>query len=235
MQENQAALLYQLQLFDLSLNKKRARLHEIEALLKDDEAVASAKTRLATAEETLKPLQARAHDLELEIKGLTAKIGEVDRTLYSGSIQNPKELTELQEESESLKRRFTTLNESLLDVMMNVEGEESVIEATQAALETALAAQSGKNQDLIAERRSIKAEANGELAKRTELIAQIDPAALKSYEGLRQRMRGTPVAQLVNGGCTICGVEQTSQGVQRVLRGDKVIFCESCGRILAAL
>lgn len=237
MQTNQSALLYQLQVHDLSIAKQKARIAEITALLNADEAVTKAKSKVAASEETLKPLQARAVDLDLEIKALTAKIQESDAHLYSGTVTSVKELSELQEEGESLKRRAAQLEQTQLDLMMQIEGEQSKLDSLQGALKDVLDAKSVERAELRKEGKAISAEVNAEIQTRIDFAKRIDPNAIRSYENLRTRMRGTPVALMssADDSCTICGVEQTSMVAKQVRQGDKITFCGNCGRILVAV
>lgn len=235
MQFNQAALLYGLQKIDLQNARLRTRMKEIDAALNSDEDVAQAANRLDSAGEALKPWQARARDLELEIKGVAAKIQETDGELYGGKVKNPKALQELQDEIEALKRRQSQLEDTLLEVMVKTdEGQAAVDDATDG-LAQAKAAQTVKLADLVAERKRLEGELADGSEKRKQAAARIDPENLKTYEGLRQRMRGTPVALLRDDGCTACGVEQTSTIAQQVRQGRRLVLCASCGRILAAV
>lgn len=236
MQTNQAALLYQLQVHDLSIAKQKARITEITALLNSDEAVASAKSKVAASEETLKPLQARAVDLDLEIKSLAEKIQESDAHLYSGTVTSVKELSELQEEGESLKRRAAQLEQTQLDLMMQIEGEQAKLESLQAALKEVLDAKSAERAELKKEGKAISAEVNAEIQTRIDFATRIEPNAIKTYENLRQRMRGTPVTLMsADDSCTICGVEQTSMVAKQVRQGEKITYCGNCGRILTVI
>lgn len=236
MQTNQAALLYQLQTYDLSIASQKVRIAEITSQLNSDEAVASAKAKVAAAEETIKPLQARATDLDLEIKSLAAKIQDSDSHLYSGTVTSVKELSELQEEGESLKRRAAQLEQNQLDLMMQIEGEQSRLESLQGALNDVLDAKSSERAELKKEGKAISAEVNAEIQTRIDYATRIDPNAIRAYENLRTRMRGTPVALMssADDSCTICGVEQTSMIAKQVRQGDKITYCGSCGRILTA-
>ena len=59
---NQAGLLYRLQIVDLDIAKRRARLKEIDAKLNNDETIAQATQQLDAAEKALKPWQTKARD-----------------------------------------------------------------------------------------------------------------------------------------------------------------------------
>jgi len=58
------------------------------------------------------------------------------------------------------------------------------------------------------------------------------PSILKEYDRLRKARRGVAVAEVGEGRCAACHIGVRPQFMQELRRGDKVMFCESCGRIL---
>src|SRR5579871_1402663 len=230
---SQAAQLYQLQLVDQEIARQRTRLRAIDAQLNGDESIAQATKTHDLAEEELKPWQTRARDLDLEIKSMAEKVKSTDADLYSGRITSPKALQELQEEIESLKRHQGQLEDQLLETMMEVETHQKQLTESQETLTQARTNFASQQTDLVAERSQLKSEVVSGNQKRQAMAAAIDPAALDAYEKLRSRFRGQVVSVMREGGCTICGVEQTSMNAQKVRVGRTIVYCESCGRILA--
>jgi predicted nucleic acid-binding Zn-ribbon protein len=231
---SQATLLYGLQKVDLELGRHRARLKEIEAKLNGDETVARASKDLDDAQTALKPWQTRARDLDLEIKAVADKAKTTDDDLYSGRITSPKALQELQEEIAAIKLQQGTLEDNLLEVMMEVESHQGTVTGSQQALDDARAAFASQQTDLIDERGRLQADVARLEAQRKERAASIEPASIAAYDKLRQRFRGQPVAMLQPDGCSMCGVEQTSMNAQAARSGRTLVYCESCGRILAS-
>ncbi len=231
--QNQAALLYRLQQIDLAIARRRARLQAIADQLSSDETIARANQQLAAAEQAIKPGQIRARDLDLEIKSIAAKAQATDDDLYSGRITSPKALKELQDEFASLKRHQSQLEDELLEAMVEVEDHQAQINAAKDDLSAARANLATTQHDLLDEQQRLESE-NAEAAiKRVAATANIAPENLASYDKLRQRMRGVAVALLQEGGCTVCGVGQTSMATQQVALGRQLVYCASCGRILA--
>jgi predicted nucleic acid-binding Zn-ribbon protein len=226
-------MLYQLQKVDLEIARRRARLREIDALLNNDETVVQALQALESANAALKPSQARARDLDLEIKSVAEKARSTDDDLYSGRIRSAKALQELQEEAAALKRQQSGLEDNLLETMMSVEEHQAAVTAALDALDTARAAQAGRQTELVEEQARLQAEAAQSDERRKAMAANIEAANLATYDKLRQRFRGQPVSLLVDEGCMICGVGQTSMNLKAVRSGRALTYCESCGRILA--
>lgn len=229
---SQAGALYALQQIELAILRGQKRLDEIATALTNDEAVNAARQAVETATLAISPLRAKVRDLELEIASTTQKAQATEQQLYSGSVKNPKTMQEMQQEIESLKHRGEQLDERLLEAMMVLEEAETV----QTAAETVLADTTGvwesEHADLLAEQTDLEAKLvvlNGE---REEALKPITPQSLKAYNTLKPRRGGQPVAPLQGVSCMICGVEQTTTIAQEVRRGDKLIQCYNCGRIL---
>ena len=230
---SQATLLYRLQTLDLAIAQRRTRLREIEAVLGKDEQVAQARQQLNAAEQALKPWQTRARDLDLEIKSLAQKIKETDRALYGGKVRNPKELQDMQDDIASMQRRQSQLEDELLDAMMHSDEGQTAVSGADQALKQAQAQWAGSQHDLIDEQARLERELTDLEAKRKQAASEVDKDALTKYEALRTKKRGQAVALLQGESCKTCGVEQTSMIAQQVRQGNQLVYCNSCGRILA--
>jgi predicted nucleic acid-binding Zn-ribbon protein len=232
MSPSQPSLLYQLQNLDLGIAQRQNRLTEIERTIGANPEVVKATQRLDVANKELNPWQVRSRDLDLEIQSLTQKAKTAEQSLYGGNIKNPKELTDLQNEIESLKRHQSQLEDALLDAMAHVEEGQGSIASAQAALDTAKANWAGSQVDLLDEQNRLEPELSDLRTRRKELAARIEGPALSTYEALRPKKRGQAVALLDGDSCKTCGVEQTSMIAQQVRQGTQIVICASCGRIL---
>ena len=229
----QATLLYQLQTVDMNIAKRRLRLREIATLLADDKATADARAVLTSAEDTLKPLQVRNRDLDLEIKGLVEKIKTTDEMLYSGKVRNTKEMQDMQHEIESLKKRQSQREDEMLEVMVHVEEAQAVVEEAQKQLKQVMVLAAGSKVDLHDEQERLTGEVRKLEAMRGTAAQVVEAAALQKYESMRVTKRGQPISLMVDGGCKLCGVQQTNNIVVKVREGKELVPCIGCGRILS--
>lgn len=69
-------------------------------------------------------------------------------------------------------------------------------------------------------------------ADRKSITDQMAPDFHKEYERLRKKSKGTPIADATEGRCDACQMSLRPQFFQDLRRRDKIMFCESCGRIL---
>jgi predicted nucleic acid-binding Zn-ribbon protein len=176
----------------------------------------------------------RQGQLEAEVDGIGARIAEVERRLYGGSVSAPRELTAMAAEAESLRRRRAGLEDRLLEAMAEAEPldaqlaklaeHRAALEAQQAALMDALGAA-----ELV-----IEAEAAVLRAARQELVSSLPAALTNRYEGLRVRLGGIGVARVHNGSCDGCHLALPAAERERLrhLGPDEVASCDQCGRIL---
>jgi len=147
----------------------------------------------------------------------------------SGRIRSPSELIQMNQEVQHMKESFAVEEEAQLRLMEEGElADQAVVEASehlQEARTRSAGDEPGLRRDLEAwqsELASVKADSEG-------AWAQVPPAAQKAY--LRVRAH-PPVAEVNRNQCQACHVTVTSSGMQALRKGDDIVHCENCGRIL---
>jgi uncharacterized protein len=231
--ESPATLLYRLQTVDQAIAQRRIRLKEINAAMGQNEAVQQAQRQVDAATEDVKPWQGRARDLDLEMKTVLAKIKAAEDNLYSGQVTDPKDMQELQIEIAALKRYESKLEDSLLEAMMYSEEGQSSIDTAQKSLSEMQVLHEGSKVGLLAEKERLESEISQLAVKRGEATVGIEPGMLATYDALRPKKGGNAVALLDDTSCTACRVEQTSNLVRKAQQEKTLVYCATCGRILA--
>ena len=150
--------------------------------------------------------------------------------LYSGRIRNPKELTDLQHESESLKANLTRLEEQALEIMEKAEEAIKSVSSLDSELNRMKAEWQRQQQKLSADREKLNKALTNLKEKRQRLAKDIDSQTLEMYQELRKQ-RGTAVARVQQGTCLGCRITLPVSDLQRI-RGGSIVRCGSCGRIL---
>lgn len=208
------------------------RIQEIDATLANNEAIQAAQAAVEQAEATLAPLQKRVRSLELDIEAARSKAQETEDRLYSGSVKNPKEMREMQQEITSLKTKQGELEEETLFIMEQIDDAETALAQSQAELERVTRAQGHQHEALVLERDHKNGELDTLQGKRAQAIASADPKGLQLYEQLKPRTRGLPVARMSNDGiCGLCGVQQ-DRATENAIRRGTLTQCNNCRRIL---
>ena len=227
-------LLYRLQEMDAELDVKRRRLQEVEASLGETDELRQVRTGLQQAEEAYRQWKATLQDLEFKMAALETKITNSENRLYSGTIKNPKELGNLQEEVAYLRRRKSGEEDKLLEAMIGVEEHEAAWKEAQAQWEIVEAAWTANQTDLAQERKVLSTRLTELSELRSDRQRAVAEDDFHLYEDLRRRKGGTAVARLQRNLCLCCHVEVPSSLAQQARQGDMLVSCGSCGRILYA-
>jgi hypothetical protein len=192
----------------------------------------AASDRLRMARIALEDLDAQVSRSESEIEAVR-KREDRDRSLLKSGATDAKQLSDLEHELETLRRRQTSLEDSLLDVMerreelqAQLDAEQGVVAALQSELESA-------QQDLDAALAQINQARQEHSTRRDTLTATLDPALSALYE--RQRAGGGPGAgQLLGHKCSACRIEIGRGELSRISAAadDELVRCPECGAIL---
>jgi predicted nucleic acid-binding Zn-ribbon protein len=227
---NVAKQLYQLQEIDLEIESGERALEEVKGQLGESQAVIKARQQLEQEQKRLEDLRHQQHSAEWEIDDIATKLAAAEEQLFSGRVQNPKELTNLQHEVDSFKGRRNKLEEKALDIIDRVEQSEASVAAMNDQLDKLTADWQRQQKELASEMERLKASLADLGQKRKLLIGEIESSAFDFYQQLRAG-KGIAVARVERGICRGCRISLPTTDLQQA-RGGKLVQCSSCGRIL---
>lgn len=191
-----------------------------------------AQASLQEAENRSATWKAEQKDLERERQKLADEAATAENRLYSGKVHNPRELTDLQDKMAELGKRRESLEEPLIEAMLEVEQAEADIDTRQQTLDRVLAQQASAMSSLTEEREGSLALLDRLRGEVDVQRSEIEPGNLQQYDALRRQPRGIAVTRLSRDGeCTVCGVGLTTSLRQQARRGE-MVTCPTCGRIL---
>lgn len=224
--------LFRLQKLDTEIDQTRARLDEIEQSLSDDRRLKLAKRKHEKAQQVLKDARIQLNQIEDKVEAQKIKRKTTQTALFGGKIKNPKELQDLQMESEALKRYITQLEDEQLEAMIAHETAEEDMKVSENNLKQIKGLLIQENAALMGEQSKLK-EALNRLIREKEAVLQSIPHQNQTlYNQLREKKRGSAVAPVSDGGCGICGQAMTPADLQTLRSSSGLVFCGSCGRIL---
>jgi len=225
-----ARKLYELQEVDLEIDAADKDVRSMTSRLGKNDAVLEARSELDIEKTQLDDLSQRQKTLEHEIHDTSDKISRTEEELYSGRTTNPRELSGLQQEVAVLKNRRNALEDDAVEVMEEIDSATDRVSAASKRLEQMEAdwqAEQKRLESDIEERKERLARLN---ERRAAITTGIDDGALGRYTNLRKQ-KGTAVAKVEQGICRGCRISLSSAQLQRV-KGDSLVECSSCGRIL---
>ncbi|MFC1961776.1 zinc ribbon domain-containing protein [Chloroflexota bacterium] len=222
--------LYQLQEIDEEIASREQSLRQKNLQLGARRELDEAQQKLDAKQQQLDALQKQQRSLENDIDDLTSKISAAEGQLYGGKIRNSKELSSLQQEVNLLKGKREQKENEALETMDRVEATGTDLAASVKEFRQ-LEAQWRQQQEQLAEEIARIEENLAELKQQRATAATgIDPQSLETYESLRQQ-KGQAVARVAQGICHTCRISLSSSQLQRA-RGNTIVHCSSCGRIL---
>jgi predicted nucleic acid-binding Zn-ribbon protein len=225
-----ARQLFNLQSIELEIESKEQALVQSQARLGESRELLAAREERLKAGQRLEALEKKQHDAEWEIEDIAGKLQKIEQALYSGSITNPKELASLQHEADGFKNRRCDLEESTLEIMEQVEMAVDNLENLSREIEEVEAKWRQEQQQLSADIEQLINSLSALKDERQAALAAIDTEALGVYNRLRQQ-KGLAVARVEQGTCRGCRISLSTAELQRV-KGERLVMCGSCGRIL---
>lgn len=202
------------------------------------EAVAASEVTLA---EQVATLDRERHRLEREqtriadeIASLEAKSTQVDASLYSGTVTNPRELQGLQDEVAALARRVGELEDEELELMVARDPLDEQASALEEERRTLAEQREDLTRRITVAEAEIDAEVDAEQTARAAAAAAVPDDLLADYERIRGTRAGIGIARLEHGTCQGCHIKLSAVELDRIkgLPDDARITCEECGRIL---
>jgi uncharacterized protein len=235
-----AEVAQQLSLLELSkLDAELSRIAHRSTHLPQQEAYERMQAEYNTAGDRLGAVRIALEDVDAQVSRFESEIEAVrrredrDRSMLKSGATDAKQLSDLQNELETLVRRQTSLEDSLLDVMERREELQAQLDAEQGALAALQAELAGAQRDLDAALAEIDQARQERSSRRDTLTASLDPALSALYE--RQRAGGGPGAgQLLGHRCGACRIEIGRGELSRISAAaeDELVRCPECGAIL---
>lgn len=176
-------------------------------------------------------LNAKRADLEKQIAENKTYLERADRNLKHA--QNQKEYETAMRETDALQKQITAFETQIVEIMEEVEGVEKELEERADEIATLDSKRDAALAEFDSALAKDKKEFDSETKHRQTAFATL-PARLASvYDRLAQRSRdGIAVAEVVGGACSACYMQLRPQVQLNVKKGDEIITCESCTRIL---
>jgi uncharacterized protein len=189
------------------------------------------------------------HERKLEADRAALTANQKDRKRFEGEIQvQQQKISKLkdqmleaktndqyrafQHEIEYCEKEIRSSEDRILDLMSESEPLERNVKAAEVALKQEKAQVEAEKQQ-ARERTARDQKESGELhTERKSIAVQMTPNVLSSYERVRKMRRGIAIAEAVDGRCSQCHIALRLQFFQDLKRGEQVMNCESCNRIL---
>lgn len=184
-----------------------------------------------TITQKLKDLEKELKKRELDCQELEQKKSSLQQELYGGKA-NPKELANLQQVLENTEAEISASEDQVIRLSEELEAIEEKVGGLQKEI-------SQLNDSLSVLRANIEVELQGVRHEMAEVkkahvaaVKNIDKKTLGFYDRKFKQFSVTAVAKISGGLCTGCKVHLPRYLVAEVKKGEGLVGCENCGRIL---
>lgn len=223
--------LTELQVIDLQISRLDEEIETKQIQVsKLEQASEERKTAIMELKEKMEAADRRRQELENEHADEIAHLK--DRQSKMMQVQTNREYQSLLKEIEDGKRANKEREEEIVRLLEQTESFAKIMKEQIQSAES-------EEKILVEETRkadSHAAELSGKKAaiakERDAMIEGFSPSLLKKYDMLRERRNGRAVVGVVNGVCQGCFMNIPPQQYNELLRGDRMLFCPTCQRIL---
>ena len=176
-------------------------------------------------------LHATRAELEKQIAENKTYLERADRNLKHA--QNQKEYETAMRETDALQKQIAAYEAQVVETLTANEAVEKELEERAEEINTLDSKREAALLEFDAQMKKDRSEFDAQSKLRQEAFATLPARLAAVYDRMAQRSRdGIAVAEVVNGSCSACFMSLRPQMQVNVKKGDEIITCESCSRIL---
>jgi predicted nucleic acid-binding Zn-ribbon protein len=179
----------------------------------------------------------RLTEAKLEMKSLELEVGANREALEKYQkkmlmIKTNKEYDALVKEIDQSKESISSGEDKILMLMGEIEEVTSKVEEYQVRCEDVKKVNGEQLETLQAQIDSVEEKQDFKNEERKNIIAKIPRNVMTVYERIRRGRGGMAVVSVRKRACGACFKQLEPQLVQEIKKGERLITCDSCGRIL---
>jgi predicted nucleic acid-binding Zn-ribbon protein len=227
-----AAQLFQLQQLDLELDRLSAEMQAVATALQGNAELQKRRAEYEIAQQQLQTGLLAQKEAEWTLEDINNRLKAQEQRMFSGSVNNTKELQSLQNEAQRLRAQQSHQEETTLEVIDAAEALQEAAQRRLNALQKAEEAWQQESSTLVSRRDQFAVRQQELQSKRSLHAASIDQGVLARYEAMRRTRQGRAVSKVEQNACQWCRVILTPSELQHVRISAELQTCTNCGRIL---
>jgi predicted nucleic acid-binding Zn-ribbon protein len=130
------------------------------------------------------------------------------------------------------EQEIRRIEDRILESMTESESLDKNVKAAEAALSVEKKQVDAEKKQTQERTAKDQKEIDSLSAERTGIVAEMTPQVASEYERIRKGRGGVAIAEAVNGRCSKCNMLLRPQFLQDLKRGETIMVCESCKRML---
>lgn len=167
---------------------------------------------------------------EVDIQTQDQKISKLKDQMLQA--KNNEQYKAFQNEIDFCQKEIRKAEDRILELMTESEPLDKNVKAAESALKAEKTEVEAEKQQAQTRTAADQSAANDLQKERSEIVGHVTPNTYKTYERVRKGRRGVAVAEVIDGRCKACNIMLRLQYYQDLRKGDQILLCESCQRIL---
>ncbi|EAK6303409.1 hypothetical protein B6P39_00145 [Campylobacter coli] len=216
---------------DQEIDSFEPKMESISKTLKDAEnKIAKFNIELNNLENEIQDVENQKVQNNAHISEFSAKIKELSKK--SGAVKTEKEANALKIEEDIAKEQLDAANDEIVRL-------DKILENKELFKKELLEERAKEEQNLDEIRVSISSQMDGlekermnVYTKKTKLVAEMNQKVLSFYEKIRKWAKNTAVVPVKKQACYGCFMKIYDKTYLSVIKGEEIITCPHCGRIL---
>ena len=224
--------LIALQQTDTEIRKLQAELNAIPQRRAEIESEFDQRaSEFKQVESRREAAHARRSQLERELAEARTRAEKAERDRMASTNQKVYEAA--LREMDAAKKQISQLETQILEQMESLEQADKEIGEREPEIATLRVEQDGKLREFEERTRGANERLAQLRAERERLFAALPKQMSTMYNRISMRIRdGVAVAEARNGSCSSCFIALRPQMMAQVRRGDEIVVCDNCNRIL---
>jgi predicted nucleic acid-binding Zn-ribbon protein len=224
-------LLLQLQSIDYDLGELERSKEYIPDMMENLQGeINEAETKLESTTEALTGARREQKEVDLELQEKQEKLKKLQERMMA--IKTNKEYDALVSEIDQIKSNISELESRAMALMESIEQYEKDVVDLEKRFTEFKQTNSEQLESLQAQIDSVGSKIQMKQKERQELVAQVNKRIISTYDRIRKGKGGAAVVAVKKRACGSCYKALPPQKIQEIKLGERIITCDSCGRML---
>lgn len=216
---------------DREIDNFEPKIENISKTLKDaEDKIEKISIQLQNLEDEVKDIENQKIQNNAHIAEFSAKIKELGKK--SGAVKTEKEANALKIEEDIAKEQLDAANDEIIRLDKILENKELFKKELLEKKSKEEDGLDGIKKETATQMQSLEKERKSIYNKRDKLVNDVNQKVLSFYEKIRKWAKNTAVVPVKKQACYGCFMKIYDKTYLSVIKGEEIVTCPHCGRIL---
>jgi len=224
-------LLLQLQNIDYDLGELERSKEYIPDMMENlKREIEDSESRHKSTTESLSAARLEQKETDLQLEAKQEKLKSLQERMMA--IKTNKEYDALVSEIDQIKERISELEGRAVELMEDIEKYEKELKSIEEQLSNIKKINREQIDSLQEQIDSVGSKIQAKERERENLVTKVNKRVMMTYDRIRKGKGGAAVVAVKKRACGACYKALPPQKIQEIKLGQRIITCDSCGRML---